>query len=401
MKILILVSILLVLSCRLSPTRIAGDFELDQAKQKLLIGDAENKLIKQAFTDIDFTRIRDTHVHLVGVGHNHSGIELNPAHKSIFNFKSWVRYKLFLNASGVKESGHMDQSYIDRLTGLIRSGGLKYKHHVLAFDRHYNIKGEKVPSHTDMYIPNQYAYDMSKKHSDIFEPVISVHPYRKDAVEEVNKWGAKGVKFMKWLPNAMGMDPSHESLDEFYKAVKKWDITILSHVGLEKSVEAEDNQNLGNPLLLRKPLNMGVKIIMAHCASIGEFEDFDNKGEKTAGHLLVFRMLNNPAYKKLLKIDMSATITGDRLDRAILMMLNASDEIQSMFVYGSDYPVPAVNMFIPLKKLYRNGLITEEQIKPLRNLYKSNPMLFAFVLYRLVKHPKTGKKFTPEAFYFD
>jgi len=27
-----------------------------------------------------------THVHLVGVGHNHSGIELNPAHKSIFNY---------------------------------------------------------------------------------------------------------------------------------------------------------------------------------------------------------------------------------------------------------------------------------------------------------------------------
>ncbi len=401
MKILFLVCILLLASCRLSPMRVAGDFEFDPAKQKLLIGEAENKLIKQAFANIDLSRIRDSHVHLVGVGHNHSGIELNPAHKSVFNFKSWLRYKLFLTASGVKESGHMDKAYIDRLTGLIRSGGLKYKHHVLAFDRHYNIKGEKVPSHTDMYIPNQYAYDMSQENSDIFEPVISVHPYRKDAIAELDKWGAKGVKFIKWLPNAMGMDPSHASLEEFYKTVKKWDMTILSHVGIEKSVEAEANQNLGNPLLLRKPLDMGVKIIMAHCASSGDFEDFDNGNKVVAGHLLVFRMLNNPAYKNLLKVDMSATMTGDRLDRAILMMLNAPPNIQSMFVYGSDYPVPAVNMFLPLKKLFKHGFITEEQIKPLRNLYKANPMLFTFVLYRLAKHPETGKKFIPEAFYFD
>ena len=119
MKIIILVCILLLASCRLSPMRIAGDFELDPTKQKLLIGENENKLIKQAFADIDLSRIRDTHVHLVGVGHNHSGIELNPAHKSIFNFKSWVRYNLFLKASGVEKTNHMDQDYIDRLTGLI------------------------------------------------------------------------------------------------------------------------------------------------------------------------------------------------------------------------------------------------------------------------------------------
>lgn len=36
------------------------------------------------------------------------------------------------------------------------------------------------------------------------------------------------------------------------------------------------DNNLGNPLLLRRALDMGVKIIVAHVASEGECDDLDN-----------------------------------------------------------------------------------------------------------------------------
>ncbi len=401
MKIIIFTLILLFISsCMLSPSRLAGDYEFNPEKQKLLMGNAEKELIDKAFSGVDFARVRDTHVHLIGVGHNDSGIELRPGYESIFNLKSYLRYNLFLKASGLSDSPHLDQDYIDRLVKLIRDGGLKYKHHILAFDRHYNENGKVVESHTEMYIPNEYSYKMAQKYPDIFEPVISVHPYRKDAVKEINRWGEKGVKYIKWLPNAMGINPSHDLTTNFYKAVKRWDMTILSHVGIEKSVESgEVYQSYGNPLLLKKPLDMGVKIIAAHCASKGEFKDLENNGELQPGHKLLFRLLNRDKYDNVLRVDMSATVTGDRLDGAILDMLAAPLEIQKRFVYGSDYPVPGVNIFIPLKKVYRAGLINKSDIVPLRNIYRVNPMLFNFVLFRTVKDPKTGRPFDLEALY--
>ncbi len=386
-------------ACRLSPLRLAGDFVFDKKEQHKLIGAPERKLIEQAFQGVDRSRLRDVHVHLVGVGHGDSGIKISEHFSSLFHLKSFVRFYLFLTASGLKKTDRIDQQYIERLEGLIRDGQLNFKHHILAFDKHYDVDGQVVPEHTEMYIPNQYSWDLSQKDPDIFEPTISVHPYRKDAIDEINKWGQRGVKYIKWLPNAMGIDPSHESLDAFYQAVKKWDMTILSHTGIEKSVEAENFQGLGNPLLLRKPLDMGVKIIAAHCASKGEFPDLEKPGQQAKAHHLLFRLLRNPKYKDLLKVDISAVMTADRLDGALLEMLEAKD-LQPHFVYASDYPVPAVNVFIPLKKMAKKGLILPEQVVPLRHIYKVNPLLFNFVLMRLIKHPKSGQKFSLEAFYF-
>jgi hypothetical protein len=39
---------------------------------------------------------------------------------------------------------------------------------------------------------------------DMFLPCVSVHPYRKDALEELEKYAAQGVHLVKWLPNSMG-----------------------------------------------------------------------------------------------------------------------------------------------------------------------------------------------------
>ena len=34
----------------------------------------------------------------------------------------------------------------------------------------------------------------------------SIHPYRNDAVEEIEKWANRGIRLIKLLPNSMGID---------------------------------------------------------------------------------------------------------------------------------------------------------------------------------------------------
>ncbi len=104
----------------------------------------------------------------------------------------------------------------------------------------------------------------------------SVHPYRLDAIEELERCHAAGARLIKWLPNAMGIDPSSEKCQKYFDVCAKLGMVILSHAGEEKAVSSDPKfQLMGNPLLFRRALRSGVKVIIAHCASLGELEDLD------------------------------------------------------------------------------------------------------------------------------
>ena len=75
------------------------------------------------------------------------------------------------------------------------------------------------------------------------------------------------------------------AIEPFYRKMKEHDIILLSHGGKEQAVEAEEDQELGNPLRLRKPLDMGVRVIIAHAASLGSCKDLDCVGGKKSGLL--------------------------------------------------------------------------------------------------------------------
>lgn len=125
----------------------------------------------------------------------------------------------------------------------------------------------------------------------MFEPVISVNPYRPDAITELQKWAGRGGRMIKWLPNAMGIDPSDPNCDPFYEKMKELGLVLLSHGGGEQAVHAEEDQRLGNPLLLRRPLEHGVKTIVAHCAGLGDNEDLDDPGKKRRHNFDLFMLL--------------------------------------------------------------------------------------------------------------
>lgn len=85
-----------------------------------------------------------------------------------------------------------------------------------------------------MYVPNDYVFDLVKEHPNNFLPSCSVHPYRKDAIEELERCHAAGARLIKWLPNSMGIDPSSDLCEPYYRKVAELGMIILSHCGEEK-----------------------------------------------------------------------------------------------------------------------------------------------------------------------
>ena len=239
------------------------------------------KLIEQSFEGIDPTRIVDFHTHILAIGTSVRDAFVNPKMRSGVNLER-LKFLIYVSAVGVKNIDDADREYVARLIRLARGVRRQGKYRILAFDKHYNQDGSVNLAKTSMYVPNQYVVDLARQYPEIFLPVISVHPYRPDAIQELDSWAKAGVKYVKWLPNAMGMDPASKSVEPFYRMMKERNMILLSHAGEEQAVEADEDQGLGNPLRLRKPLDMGIRVIIAHAASLGTCDDLDRREAKKA-----------------------------------------------------------------------------------------------------------------------
>ena len=69
-------------------------------------------------------------------------------------------------------------------------------------------------------------------------------------------------------------------------------IALLTHAGEEQAVEAEEDQELGNPLRLRRALDAGVQVIVAHCASLGTGLDLDEERERFSDYYAQYQVEN-------------------------------------------------------------------------------------------------------------
>ena len=228
--------------------------------------------------------------------------------------------------------------------------------------------------------------------------MISVHPYRRDALQALDHWAAKGVRFVKWLPNVMGINPADPAIDPYYTALKRLGMVLLTHTGEEQALASVAFQHYGNPLLYRRPLEMGVRIVMAHSASVGTDIDLDAPARPHVPSFTLFlRMMEEPRYEGLLYGELSALPQFNRFDGPFQTLLERR-KLHDRLVNGSDYPLPGVNVLVRTSALHEAGLISEEERRALNLIYRYNPLLFDFVLKRTVRHPLNGARFPPEAF---
>ena len=355
-------------------------------------------LVDRAWSDLPGGFAYDIHVHALGDNEKENGSFINPGSKTILKLSNYLKMQAYLSAGQVKDKKKIDQQYISHLVKLARNCGHSLRLHLLAFDKNYDREGNAVLSKTDFYVPNDYVVKLARAYPDIFVPVISVHPYRLDAVAELEKWAGQGVRMVKWIPSVQGIHPADDAVIPFYQAMKRLNMVLLTHAGEELALDCHGQKYLDNPLLLRRPLDCGVKVIIAHCASAGKNKDLDHP-EKGRVHNfdLFLRLMNEKKYEGLLFADISGILQVNRMDKTLPILL-ARKDLHSRLINGSDYPLPAVNVLIHTGKLARKKYITRSEQKALQEIYDYNPLLFDFVLKRIIRQPATRQPFPAAVF---
>jgi len=377
--------------------RLGGGFSKEPEDLAREASAKTKNLIEQAFAGIDPAQLADHHTHVLAIGTSVKDAFVNPKMLSGFNLER-LKFHIYLSASGIKNLEYADEEYIARLLRLARAAAPRGKFRILAFDKHFNADGSVNLNKTNMYVPNEYVVALAHKYPDVFTPVISIHPYRTDGLQELEKWAKAGIKYVKWLPNAMGMDPANPVIAPFYRKMKEHRMILLSHAGEEQAVQAEEDQKLGNPLLLRKPLDMGLRVVIAHAASLGECADLDSREpRKTNCFDLFLRLMDEPKYVGLLFGEISAMLQFNRMPEPLLALLKRQD-LHPRLINGSDYPLPAINSLIWTRSMARAGFISAEERESLNEVYNYNPLLFDFVLKRTLRHPETKQKFAASVF---
>jgi uncharacterized protein len=342
------------------------------------------ELVARAFDGLRRERIVDLHVHALGLGRNGSGCWVNPRFSSHFHPLERLRFELYLAAGGVEDDDRADELYVERLLALQRAANPQGKLLLLAFDGCVREDGELDRDMTPFLVPDDYVLGLARAHPELL-PCASVHPYRADALERLQRARAQGAVAVKWLPNSMGIDPSAPRCRPFYRELAQLGLSLLVHAGEEQAVWVEDGQELGNPLRLRAALDEGVTVVALHCASLGEARDLDREGAPaTPGFELFLRLMDEPRAAGRLFGELSA-LTQINRGAAPLRELLARPDLHRRLLNGSDYPLVALDPLISLGLLVRRGFLEGSERAPLREVFEANPLLFDLVLKRRLR----------------
>jgi hypothetical protein len=218
---------------------------------------------------------------------------------------------------------------------------------ILACDAIYDDSG-RVDSRTSFCVPNDFVLKVAGEHEELL-PGVSVHPNRRDALDEIDRCFEAGAALVKWLPNTQGIDPSDKKYKAFYRKLCDNGIPLLSHTGFEFTMKTLD-QKLGDPEKLRLALEEGATVIAAHC------------GVSYSG-------LSTRYLKKWLSLvkeypnlygDLAALSLG--LGGNLMKKLLKDPAVCSRLVNGSDYPVPPLRTVADIFRR-RNPFTRDYEIK--------------------------------------
>jgi mannonate dehydratase len=155
--------------------------------------------------------------------------------------------------------------------------------------------------------------------------------------------------------------------------------------------------DLNNPLRLRRPLGYGVRVIVAHCALLGEHADIDKSIEGPAVHAFALfeRLMGEAKYEGQLFGEISAVTQTNRVGPELDVLLKRS-EWHHRLINGSDYPMPGVVSLFSPRRFVEQGYLNENEAEVLSEIRRYNPLLFDFVLKRSLV--KNGGRFAPAVF---
>jgi uncharacterized protein len=343
-------------------------------------------LMAKVWAGIDASQVWDCHAHIIGAGDSGSGAWFNP------NMESWmhpilkVQKNFYMNGGCIVEHNE-DASFVTRMTQLASEMPHGYKTMLFAFDWFRDEQGVADSKSSIFHVPNEYAAKIANQYPQYFQWVASIHPYRPDAIDALEKAHSEGACAIKWLPTGMNIDPASHKCAKFYQKLHDLDMPIISHTGRESAVKV-GNQAFGNPLKMRTALDSGVRVVLAHCASDGYDDDVDHQNKAVKSFDLFTRMMDTPAYQNLVFGEISAVTLFNHA--WVIKPLLSRTDWHNRLLNGTDYPLPAILPLVSTKQLYREGLLEESHLLFLQTLRNYNPLMFDFAVKRLMQWQGVG-----------
>jgi len=236
----------------------------------------------------------------------------------------FMRWRLSMIGEGEPLERQVEAKLVDALTGTPELDAAA----ILAFDAVYTPDGILDDARTHFYVTNDYAIELCRKHPMMLFGA-SVHPFRKDAVAELQRCIDAGAVLLKWLPIVQGFSPADSQCIPLFEMLAHYKVPLLSHTGGERTL-IRLNEEYAPPRLLEEALQRGVTVIAAHCGTrsaageadyVDEFVSMVRRHENLYGDTAA---LNLPARTHAYDVILTDPLVRNRI------------------VHGRDWPVIAL-----------------------------------------------------------
>ena len=358
-----------------------------------------SELNERLWSGIDQHAFLDMHVHVFGNVSDEPGAQswVNPEMTRVYNPFLLAHFAVFADAACITERPlEAGAAYVGRLMELVDEFPRGARFMLLALDGWHDAEGNWVRRNTVLKVSNEFVAGIAQRAPGRFLWAASIHPYRRDALGALEHVALAGAAAVKWIPYLMGINPASSRCDPFYAKLAQLGLPLVVHSGWQHSLIPDADQEWGNPLRLRRPLEAGVKVIAAHCATQGDMRDDETAGSPVvpAFHLLR-RLIEETKYRELLFGDISGVVSNWR-EPDIVRELVVDERWQGRLVNGSDYPLPGSAILTSLERIVELGFLSPEESRSIGHIRGHNPLLFDFALKRLLRIG--GHSIAPDVF---
>ena len=266
----------------------------------------------------------DCHVHVVGNGTGGTGCWYHPRGVTKFG-APFLLCTVGLPAAAL--TGDLDRLYAERVLAFVRASSLDAAV-ILAQDEPYRDDGTKIADAGSFYVPNEFVLRLARAHRE-FLPAISIHPARRDALDELERGLAGGAVMLKCLPSCQNIDWNDPRHTRFLERMAASGLILLAHTGSERTLPVL-TPRLADSRVLTRALEIGVTCIAAHCGTGTMLLDRD--------HFEVFVEMTR-RFPRLYGDNSALAGPTFRLRPAELRRM-LGPELANRIIHGSDVPVP-------------------------------------------------------------
>jgi predicted TIM-barrel fold metal-dependent hydrolase len=311
-------------------------------------------------------KVIDTHVHVVGRGDTVKGFTAS------LEFVCGPAFSSMLMSLKTPAFAVSDEKIMEDLLGVVNSSESTDYAVFLAMDGVYK-NGKFVARETHLMVPNDYIIGLSRTNKKVLFGA-SVHPYREaaDMLAVAKRCTDEGAALFVWSPSEQQINPEDDRCIPLYVCLAREGIPLLLHTGSGFAPHMTDFKvnNYSDPQKLKNALDIGVKVIVSRCAASP-----DGNGTPGGGPEDLLDMLRTAEEKKWdLYADISACCAPSQIGylERIRREIEEGRISPKRFLYGSDFPMPSVDINVVKEPLSTSELVEHisGQGNPLDNHYR-------------------------------